>query len=139
MTTPLPPIIPTEDFWARQANAQRHSFEGAPYGIPIQITANDEAVLAAARLSAGRYSLANERRGKPIRIQCVVVDRGARAPLPVDLTDRLVYSGVGNWIALSAGEWGHSFADLQTRQACIFLSPALAADSRLVSRYFIDH
>jgi hypothetical protein len=58
---------------------------------------------------------------------------------PADLPERLVYSGVGEWITISAGEWGHGFANLATREANIFLSPALAADVRLVSRYFIDH
>jgi hypothetical protein len=55
------------------------------------------------------------------------------------LTQQLAYSGLGDWITLAAGEWGHGFANLHTREACIFLSRTLAGDIRLVSRYFVDH
>jgi hypothetical protein len=60
-------------------------------------------------------------------------------PLPRDPSSALKYTGIGEWIMLSAGEWGHSFANLETRLACIALSRSLAADVRFVSRYFIDH
>ncbi len=138
MSEPLPPIIPTEDFWSRQANTQAYTFECAPCGIPARITANQPHVLDAARLSAGRYSRADTVGGRPIHIQ-IAVDQDTSAPLPVDLPARLKYTGIGEWIMLSAGEWGHSFANLQTLEACIALSRELAADVRLVSRYFIDH
>jgi len=46
---------------------------------------------------------------------------------------------VDRWITVAGGEWGHGFANLETRQALVFLSPALAAETVLVSRYFIDH
>ncbi len=134
----FPPIVPSEDFWSRQANAQRYSFDCAPYGIPTHITANQAEVLSAARLSARRYSTAVESGSQPITIQ-IVVEQGASQPVPDDFVDRLVYSGVGEWISLSAGEWGHGFANLTTRVACVFLLPLLAGDARLVSRYFIDH
>jgi hypothetical protein len=134
----LPPILPTDDFWSRRANAQTHAFECAPYGIPARITANQADVLEAARLSARRYSRAEAIAGRPIRIH-IAVDSGDSPPLPDDLSARLKYTGVGEWITLSAGEWGHAFANLDTRTAVIALSPALAADTRTVSRYFIDH
>ncbi len=138
MPTDFPPIIPSEDFWSRQANAQKFSFEFAPFGVPTEITANDPAALTAAQLSSRRFSRIVEPSGQAIRIQIVVCD-GKPTPLPDDLPERLMYSGVGDWITVSAGERGHGFANLQTRQAFIFLSPTLAADARLVSRYFIDH
>lgn len=134
----LPSFTPTEDFWSRQANAQTHVFECAPYGIPAIVTANDAGVLSAARLSAGRYSAADEIAGHPIRIQ-IAVQRGSTLTPPANLEKRLVYTGLNEWIILSAGEWGHGFANLQTRIACIALSSTLAADARFVSRYFIDH
>src|SRR6185503_11902675 len=56
-----------------------------------------------------------------------------------DLPERLVYSGVAEWIMLSAGKWGYAFGNLQTRHAMVVLSPELAANVRAVSRYFIDH
>src|SRR3990172_8551804 len=138
MTTQLLPIIPTEDFWSRQANAQKYSFACAPNGISTTIASNNESISTAARLSARRYSQANEAGSQPIRIQ-IVVRRGSSLPPPADLANRLVYSGIGDWITLSAGDWGHGFANLRTREVCIFLSQSLAADVRFVSRYFIDH
>jgi len=138
MDTKLPPIIPTEDFWSRRENAQAHAFECAPYGIPTRITTNQADVLEAARLSARRYSRSETLEGKPITIQ-IVVSREAGAPVPDDLPARLKYTGVDEWILLSAGEWGHSFGNLRTHTALVALSPALAADARLVSRYFVDH
>ena len=138
MMIDLSPIIPTEDFWSRQTNVQLYSFNFAPFGISTEITANEPEVLAAARLSAGRFSQATKASSQPIHIQLVVRQETWR-PVPDDLSERFVYSGVGAWITLSAGEWGYGFANLQTRTAVVFLSPALAAETRLVSRYFIDH
>lgn len=129
---------PTEDFWSRQANAQTHALALAPFGSPAGITSNQAEVLDAARLSAGRFSRSGEPGPFPARIQ-IVVRSQATAPLPPDLPERLVYLGLGDWLTVSAGEWGHGFANLATREAHVFLSPALAAEARLVSRYFIDH
>lgn len=131
-------FIPTDDFWSRQANAQTHSFVLAPFGSTAGITSNLPEILDAARLSAGRFSRSGEPGQFPVRIR-IVVRSQPTAPLPPDLPERLVYSGVGDWLTVSAGEWGHGFANLATREAQIFLSPALAAEARLVSRYFIDH
>lgn len=128
-----------EDFWSRQANAQTHTFEFAPFGMPVIITANrPEPLETAIRLSAERFSEAGRLEGQVIRLQLVVDDRTS-GPAPYDLPDRLRYQGVGEWISLSAGEWGHGFANLAMGEAVIFLSPALAEKPRLVSRYFIDH
>ncbi len=150
MITPPHPLIPTEDFWSRQVNAQSVAFEFAPFGIPTRITANQPEVLSAARLSAGRFSLFEESRlqsgfllphkpgDRSIHIQ-LVAGRDDAPPIPADLPERLTYAGVGEWITLSAGAWGYGFANLQTRQAVVVLSPVLAAETRLVSRYFIDH
>lgn len=137
--TDLPLILPAEDFWSRQANAQQHAFEFAAFDFTAHITANVSDVLAAARLSSGRFSRGAVALPEPLHIQIVVRHGQATPALPADLTARLVYSGTGEWITVAAGEWGHGFANLDTRTACIFLSPALAADIRLVSRYFIDH
>jgi hypothetical protein len=131
-------ITPTEDFWSRKANAQVEKFEFSPFGIPAQITANERQVLAAAQLSAGRFSRAAEQSGRLMQIQ-IVVGGATSEPVPADFQLRLSYSGLGDWITVSGGEWGYGFAKLSTRTACVFLSPALAAETRLVSRYFIDH
>ncbi|MBE7553502.1 MAG: hypothetical protein HS126_20720 [Anaerolineales bacterium] len=135
----LPP-----DFWSRQANTQTESFEFTPFGIPARITANRSGVLSAAHLSARRFSLPptppipDPQPLTPIQIQLVVTKTDTPA-VPANLPEQLQYAGVGDWISLSAGPWGHAFAHLPTRTAAAFLSPALAAETRLVSRYIIDH
>ena len=117
-------IIPSEDFWSRRANAQTEIFELAPFGIPAKITANRPDVLAAAQLSAGRFSRAAESTAEiPITIQ-IVVGPGPDEPVPTDLPERLLYAGVGEWVTLSAGVWGHAFANLATRQSVLFLAAA---------------
>jgi hypothetical protein len=131
-------FTPSEDFWSRQTNRQSHSLIQVPFGMPLGITANNLEALDAARLSAGRFSSWGEPGSARAQIRMVVRSQPT-APLPVDLPERLVYSGVKEWITVSAGEWGHGFANLATREAYLFLSPALAAEARLVSRYFIDH
>ncbi len=141
-----PPLLPTTyyllpDFWSRQPHTPTDSFEFAPFDIPTRITTNHPEILAAARLSAGRFSLpptSNPQPLTPIHIQLIVTTQPA-PPLPADLPERLSYNGVGDWISVSAGEWGHAFAHLPSRTAVAFLSPALAAETRLVSRYIIDH
>ncbi|MCG3207403.1 MAG: hypothetical protein FOGNACKC_01003 [Anaerolineae bacterium] len=126
------------DFWSRRANAQTERFDFAPLGIPATITANRPEVLVAARLSAGRFCQSSARETPPIRLSLVVGSEPA-GRLPPDLPEQLNYTGVADWITVSAGAWGHGFASLPSREAVIILSPELAADSRLVSRYFIDH
>lgn len=132
-------IIPEDDFWLRRDTAQTHAFEFAPFGIPAKISANQADVLAAAQLSAGRFSRAGTpTTGKSASIK-IVVRPGPEGALPDDLPQRLTHTGLEQWITVSAGEWGHAVANLKTREAVLFLSPALAADTRLTSRYFIDH
>jgi hypothetical protein len=137
----LTPYFLPPDFWSRQANAQTESFDFTPFGIPARITANRPEVLSAAHLSAGRFSLSpipNPQLLTPIQIQLVVTQTETPAP-PAVLPEQLNYAGLDDWISLSAGQWGHAFAHLPTRTAVAFLSPALAAEIRLVSRYVIDH
>jgi hypothetical protein len=127
------------DFWERQAGAQVETVELAPFGVPFRITANRPEPLAAASLSAGRFSQdTGATSAKPARIR-VLVRRAESPPLPEDLPHRLVYSGVDDYISVSAGEWGRAFARLSLREAVLVLSPALAAHTRIVSRYLVDH
>lgn len=138
MPTGLLPILPPEDFWSRQTNAQKFSFDFAPFGAPTEITSNRPEALVAAQLSSRRFSRIVEPGGRAMRIQ-IVVNESETALVPDDLPERIVYSGLEDWITLSAGKWGHAFGNLQSRRALIFLSPALAENIRIVSRYFIDH
>ncbi|GAB4456177.1 MAG: hypothetical protein Fur0044_50160 [Anaerolineae bacterium] len=132
------------DFWSRQANTPTHSFEFAPFGVPTQITTNRPELLSAARLSAGRFSQPPTPNPQPPNLQSpislhLIVTPHPTPPLPADLPERLRYNGLDDWLSLSAGEWGHAFAHLPSRTAVAFLSPALAAETRLVSRYIVDH
>lgn len=126
------------DFWGRKQNAQTAAFEFAPLGLPAAISANQADVLAAARLSAGRFSQAEIAAGPPLRLQIIVRPQPA-GPVPPNLPERLLYTGLNPWLTVSAGAWGHGFAHLDSREAVVALSPELAANARLVSRYFIDH
>jgi hypothetical protein len=135
----LPLIIPSEDFWSRRVNTPTEVFEFAPLGLLAKISANWSDVLAAAHLSAGRFSRAAEAATERVITIQIIVRPGPAGPVPADLPERLVYSGVGKWITLSAGQLGYGFANLETGEAVILLSSTLAAETRLVSRYFIDH
>jgi len=134
----LPPIQPTEDFWFRQHNSQKFSFEFAPLGIPTEITANDPVALLAAQLSSQRFSRVIQPSGHSIRLQ-IIKRHGFSDPLPKKFISSLAYSGLNDWITLSAGDWGQAFGQLQMRLALITVAPTLISETRLFSRYFIDH
>jgi hypothetical protein len=127
-----------EDFWSRQQSEQTEWLEMMPMGIPVRISANQPGILKAVKLSAGRFSSAAQSSLWTVSLKIVVQPHPA-GPVPDDLPERMTYAGVDRWITLSAGLWGHGFANLATREAVIFLSPELTRDTRLVSRYFIDH
>ena len=127
-----------EDFWSRQQNEQTEWLEMMPMGIPVRISANQPGVLKAVKLSVGRFSSAAQSSLRAVSLKIVVQPQPA-GPVPNELPERMMYAGVDRWITLSAGLWGHGFANLATREAVIFLSPELARDTRLVSRYFVDH
>ncbi|MEK7443052.1 MAG: hypothetical protein AABZ78_19765, partial [Chloroflexota bacterium] len=128
-------FTPPEDFWSRQHNAQRFSFCFESLNAQVEITSNDKSVLEAAELSAKRYSQTSSR-SIEIEIKLIVTQTNT-APIPADLN--IAYSGVEEWLTFSMGEWGHGFANLKTKVAHAFLSPALAKDVRWVSRFVIDH
>jgi hypothetical protein len=127
-----------EDFWSRQQHEQTERFETMLMGIPVQVSANQPDVMKAVKLSVGRFNSTAEPSRQSISIKIVVQPRPA-GPAPGDLPDQMTYAGVDRWITLSAGVWGHGIANLATREAVLFLSPELARDIRLVSRYFVDH
>ena len=108
-------------------------------GLDATVTANSSSVLQAAHLSRKRFSRTVKSTPQGQLTIKIVVRREDVPPIPSDLPRQLVYSGVENWITVSAAEWGHAFANLSRGEAVIVLSPQLAADTRLVSRYFIDH
>ena len=127
-----------EDFWSRQRNQQRHETVVFPLGTETQISANDGAILAAARMTETRFSRRSSCGTPPIRIRIVVTPNDP-GPVPPDFPDLFEYNGCDNWITLSAGAWGYGFADLGSHKACMILSRSLAEEPWLVSRYFLDH
>ncbi|MFQ5408205.1 MAG: hypothetical protein ACE5FI_07275 [Anaerolineales bacterium] len=136
VTLPVPP----NDFWSRKRNRQTHTVALEPLGMPTTISANDAAVLRAVELSAARFSRAvAPTPTRAARIRIVVRSEQNTEPVPSDLPARLVYSGVDEWITVTAGAWGHGFANLDTREAVVVLSGSLAVEPVFVSRYFIDH
>jgi hypothetical protein len=133
-------VIPSEDFWSRRAHAPRHCLRFSPLGCMAEFTAETGRGLAAAQRSALRFS-----RGEGpdsgqawMRLHVIEQER-ATPPAPDDWPERLTYAGVGDWITLSAGEWGYGAGDLGKRSALVVLSGALAGQTQLVSRYFLDH
>lgn len=131
-------IVPAEDFWSRQFNTQTASFNCTPLGMPACITANRTDILTAAKLSAARFSQTAEPNGRESRIQIIVrPDEGETKPTNGPAQPN--YTGVGEWITLSTGDGSHGFANLHRREAVIVISPALAAQTRWISRYFVDH
>lgn len=135
----MPPHIePTDDFWSRDNNRQNYHYALSACGTAVLVTANQPEILAAARLSAERFSRAAPDGDAPIRLRLVVADLTTK-PVPEALPDLLKYQGTERWISMTAGEWGYAFGNLETREAVIFLSAALAGQTRLISRYFIDH
>jgi hypothetical protein len=131
-------VVPAEDFWSRQFNAQTALFNCTPFGISTCITANRAEILTAAKLSAARFSQTVEPNGQEIRVQIVVrPDRGEA--MPDNGPEQPIYAGVGEWITLSARDGSHGFAHLRRREAVLVISLALAAQTRWISRYFVDH
>ncbi len=135
MSLPEPP----DDFWSRRANAPAHTLLFPALDAEVEVAANHPAVPEAARLSARRFSQAAP--GDPARRLSVhvIARSGPSDPPPADWPERLAYSGIGDWISVSAGAWGYGVGDLGTGRALVVVAPTLAEDARLVSRYFIDH
>lgn len=128
-----------EDFWSRRANAPAHTLIFPALDAEVEVAANHPAVLEAARLSARRFSQAAPG-GPACRMSVhVIVRPGPSEPPPAGWPERLEYTGVGDWISVSAGAWGYGVGDLGTGRALVVVAPPLAEDARLVSRYLIDH
>lgn len=134
------PLIPTEDFWSRQAHRQQHAHTFHALGTPVLISANRPTLLLAARLTSGRYSQASPANADADGIRIQIIERDApAAPPPAHWPEQLIYSGVGEWISLSAGEWGYGVGDRCRRTAFAVLAQTLARQTHLVSRYVLDH
>jgi hypothetical protein len=129
-----------EDFWSRRANEPHFSRDLRLFGRPVQLLSNDAGVLAAADFSGPLYSMAPPVEGAPPLVVRLLVGPSP-VPLalpPENLFAHIHYMGVGQWLAIQLGTWGHCQVDLAGGQALAVLTPSLAAQPELVSRCLLN-
>ncbi|MBI3764563.1 MAG: hypothetical protein HY260_22210 [Chloroflexi bacterium] len=114
-------------------------FAYTAFGYAVRLTANDRRVLDAGRLSAPRFGATQPLPDNlAIELTLIVVPTLPDAPVPSDLASGIQTFGVGDVLWQAAPPWLHAMANIRERRACAALSPALAAEPRLVSRYILD-
>lgn len=137
--TPATTLERLEDFWRRREAATRHETHYEAYGYPVHFEANDERLLAAAHLSAGRYSRCAPVPGGPtIHLKFVVDGRMPAEAVPLDWPSRLRYLGFDRWLTISGDPWVNAFAHLDQWVGVGVISSTLAEEPRLLSRYIAD-
>lgn len=132
------------DFWRRRitSGASRHSFW--VFGYPLVVTTNSPDLVAACMDWVARFSETAPRPAEaPMQIRLFVrADPDDAVPQPAwegfNLEGRspFTYDAYGETIAISAGAHGHVQADLGRQEATGFVSPALACNRPLVSKFF---
>lgn len=129
----LVPGVP--DRWVPRVNSRIDSAQLPfaeryyPAGFPLELTTNSPDVLQAAEESWGRWPSEHARR--PLRLRVVVSPAGARAGAPsFRRYDRLmcVVSDSDNF----------AIADLNSLEACLFVSARTAADRAWLRWFFLD-
>ncbi len=127
-----------EDFWNRRLDDSFFEQQFSAFGNAIVLQTNARAVADAAQMSAARYARAATRAQPPIELRVRHIPALPETPLPADFPTRLQTVGVGDFLFQAATPWLQWFADLNARKMIALLSPALAADARIVSRYVLD-
>ena len=129
-----------EDFWSRRANEPRFTRDLRLFGRPVQLLSNAAGVLAAADFSEPLYSQAPPVEGAPPLVVRLLVGPPPvpLAPLPENLFAHIHYMGVGQWLAIQLGAWGHCQVDLARGRALAVLTTELAAQPELVSRCLLN-
>jgi hypothetical protein len=128
-----------ENFWNRQPDDSVHELRYPGYGYEIHLETNSRAVVDAAHLAAGRYCRSNGLDDRPgIELQVMIVPSLPDTPVPADLPAILQTIGVGDTMFQAATPWVQWVTDLNARRSYAVISPALAAQPRLVSRYLLD-
>jgi hypothetical protein len=128
-----------EDFWSRRANALRFTRDLRLFGRPVTLLSNDSGVLAAADYSEPLYSQAPPVDAPPFAVRLLAGHAAVPlAPLPGNLFAHIQYMGVGQWLAIQLGAWGHCQVDLARGQAMAVLSTELAGQPELVSRCLLN-
>ncbi len=123
-----------EDFWGRRAYQLRHIREFRVFGRKAMLASNEAVVLEALNYSLPLFSTAPDSDYPPFAIEVVV----RPLPLGVDesverVTDHVLYTGQGQWVAIHLGPWGQVHIDLESARATAIIAPELAARPDLFS------
>lgn len=123
-----------EDFWGRRAFQPSYVREFRVFGRAATLTSNVDVALAALDYSLPLFSTAPDSDHPPFTIEIIV------RPLPLSsgesverVTDHVLYTGQGQWMAIHLGPWGQVFADLGAGRAVTIIAPELAARPDLLS------
>ncbi len=128
-----------EDFWGRRNNRPIHRVAFTIFGHPVEMASNEQAVLGAAEFARPLYSLDQEINAPPFQIDLIVRSSPiSPGSIPDDLANRIQYSGYGDWLAIHLNSWGHCQVDLSTKRALAVLTPELAGQPSLISRYLLN-
>ena len=123
-----------EDFWGRRTFQPRHVREFRVFGRAATLASNEAAVLETLDYSLPLFSNAPDSDHPPFTLEVVV----RPLPLPAgesveQVTDHVLYTGQGQWIAIHLGPWGHVFVDLGSGRATAIIAKELAARPDLFS------
>lgn len=100
-----------------------------PAGFPLDLATNSPDVLQAAEESWGRWSSEQVRR--PLRLRVVVSPAGARASAPS-------FRRYGHLMSVVSDSGNFAVADLNSLEACLFVSARTAADRASLRWFFLD-
>ena len=128
-----------EDFWGRKNNQPCYQKQETLFGIPLEISSNDERIMTAFAGISPQYSKAPPLNQPPLKLQFVVRSGRQAIPQPPnDLFPLIQYTGAGEWLMLHIGMWGHTFIDLKQGWAWTTLTPELASKPELVGRCLLN-
>jgi len=127
------------DFWHRREGACDLDLAYAAYGYDMIVHTNDGRVLDAARLSALRYSQSDHVDGRRAMTITVLVDAGlASEGLGDEWTQPPRYLASGPWMTIRALPHLFATGHMENWSVLAIISPALAAQPRLLSRHLFD-
>lgn len=132
------------DFWQRRVTDEAGQFTFWVFGYPLVLTTNSPDLVAACADWVARFSETAPRPGAvPMQIRLFVRAGPAASATVVAWHDAnlegrspFTYDAYGETISISAGVHGHVQADLARQEATGFVSPALARNRPLVSKFF---
>lgn len=129
------------DFWQRRVTSDASQHRFWVFGYPLILTTNSPELAAACADWVTRFSETVPRAAEaPMQIR-LFVRAGAVAQMAwedhnLEGRSPFTYDAYGETISISAGAHGHVLADLARQEATGFVSPALARNGPLVSKFF---